>query len=163
MRLYKFLTLNDVHSKCFVHETTFYVNKVYYFDFNSSIFFQKNVPSFQILVNSVNFLWFWHGFQQTKAPCLHFHLGIQIRKITHVCTVFSGKYKRGIPIPIKQDSLSAVWCWIPVNRDSSVKGLIFIAWSKTIISFFKYLFSLKSSSSLLKGNNLTMLLNLILL
>ena len=41
MRLYKFLTLNDVHSKCFVHKTTFYVKKVYQFGFNSSIFFQK--------------------------------------------------------------------------------------------------------------------------
>ena len=71
--------------------------------------FKKNVPSFQILVNSVNFLWFWHGFQQTEAPCLHFHPGIHQRKITHVCTVLSGKHKRGIPIPVKRDSSSAVW------------------------------------------------------
>lgn len=71
--------------------------------------FKKNVPSFQILVNSVNFLWFWHGFQQTEAPCLHFHPGIQQRKITRVCTVLSDKYKRGITIPVKRDSLSAVW------------------------------------------------------
>ena len=54
-----------------------------------------------------------------EAPCLHFHPGILQTKMTHVCNVLSGKYKRGILIRVKWDSSSAVW-----SVDSGKPGLI---------------------------------------